>query len=220
MIISIDIGTSYSSMCMKNEKGDIEPVETSTGISIYGSKYSLPSAVFVEDNGEVLVGQAAMNSRKKKPQNFRSEFKRDLGQNVPIVLGSRSFLPEELYTELFRHMKKCAEKSGNGIVERAYITYPASFGRTRCDKITQAAKNAGLFDIELVDEPTAAAMCCKAKNTLKDGDILLVYDFGGGTFEFSLIQYKDKGYEPLTPAMGIEQCGGIDIDRAIYADMG
>ena len=93
MIISIDIGTSYSSVCMRNEKGDAEPVETSTGFSIYGGKYSLPSAVFVEDSGNVLVGQAAMNSRERKPQNFRSEFKRDLGQNIPIVLGGRSFLP-------------------------------------------------------------------------------------------------------------------------------
>lgn len=90
MGISIDIGTSYSSVCIQDAKGEVEPVETSTGISIYGSKYSLPSAVFVEDNGEVLVGWAAMNSRKKKPQNFRSEFKRDLGRDIPIVLGDRS----------------------------------------------------------------------------------------------------------------------------------
>ncbi len=219
MIISIDIGTSYSSVCMKNKEGKSEPVETSTGISIYGSKYSLPSAVFVEEDGNILVGQAAMNSRKKKPQNFRSEFKRDLGQNIPIVLGNRSFLPEELYTEMFRHMAACAQKSGTGNIEKAFITYPASYGKSKREKIQQAAKNAGLFDAELIDEPTAAAMCYGAKGCLNNGDILLVYDFGGGTFDVSVIRCTDGAYEPLAPAMGIEHCGGIDIDRAIYLDM-
>lgn len=75
MIISIAIGTSYSSVCLRKGENQAEPVETSMGISIYGSKYSLPSAVFVDEDGQVLVGQAAMNSRKKKPQNFRSEFR-------------------------------------------------------------------------------------------------------------------------------------------------
>ncbi len=219
MVISIDIGTSYSSICLRNGEDKAEPVETSTGISIYGGQYSLPSAVFVEEGGKVLVGQAAMNSRKKKPQNFCSEFKRVLGQNVPIKLGESSFLPEELYTELFRHMKGCAEKGGKGTVEKAYITYPASFGKDKREKICQAAKNAGLFDVELIDEPTAAAMCCRAQASLEDGDVLLVYDFGGGTFDGALIRYAGDSYEALAPAVGIDHCGGIDIDRAIYADM-
>ena len=158
MVISIDIGTSYSSVCLLTPEGKAEPVETTTGISIYGGKYSLPSAVFVDENGKVLVGQAAMNSRRRMPQNFRSEFKRDLGQDIPIVLGDRRFLPEDLYTELVLHIKGCVEKQGMEEVEKAYITYPASFGKAKRERITQAARKAGLFNTELVDEPTAAAM--------------------------------------------------------------
>ena len=119
MIISIDIGTSYSSICMLGTDGKAVPVDISTGTSMYGSKYSLPSAVFVEDDGNVLVGQAAMNSRKKKPQNFRMEFKRDLGQDIPIVLGNESFLPEDFYTELFRHMKACVARVSDEPIEKA-----------------------------------------------------------------------------------------------------
>lgn len=217
MVISIDIGTSYSSVCVLDKEGKVEPVEVSTGISIYGGKYSLPSAVFVDNDGTVLVGQAAMNSRKKMPQNFRSEFKRDIGQNIPVVLGNRSFLPEDFYTEIFLHMKKCVEK--RGMVDKAYITYPASFGKARREKIAQAARKAGLFDVELIDEPTAVAMCYGTKGTLKDGDILLVYDFGGGTFDAAVIKYKDGQYESIVPAEGLAHCGGIDIDRTIYNDM-
>lgn len=219
MIISIDIGTSYSSLCFKNSEGKAQPIEISTGLSIYGGKYSLPSAVFVNDDGSVIVGQAAMNSRKLKPQNFRAEFKRDLGQSVPIVLGDRSFLPEDLYTELFLHMKSCIKKISNEEIEKVYITHPASFGQTKKEKIEKAAKNAGFYNIVLLDEPTAAAMCCTANGTLKDGDVFLVYDFGGGTFDTALIGYQNRTFRSVAPPSGIEHCGGIDIDRAIYSDM-
>ncbi len=219
MIVSIDIGTSYSSVCMLGPDGKVYPVDISTGASMFGSKYSLPSAVFVEESGNVLVGQAAMNSRKHKPQNFRMEFKRNLGEDIPILLGEHSFKPEELYTELFRHMKACAEKVSGETIEKAYLTYPTSYGEKRREKLCSAAKAAGLFDLELVDEPTAAAMCYCAEGYIKDGQTLLVYDFGGGTFDVSLIKYQNNEFQPLSEPMGLERCGGMDIDYLIAQDM-
>ena len=219
MIVSIDIGTSYSSICMLGPDGKAHPVDISTGASMFGSKYSLPSAVFVEDDGNILVGQAAMNSRKHKPQNFHKEFKRDLGQDIPVLLGGRSFKPEELYTELFRHMKERAEKLTEEPIDRAYLTYPASYGKQRREKLCAAANAAGLFDLELVDEPTAAAMCYCAEGYVKDGQTLLVYDFGGGTFDVSLIRYENGTFQLLAEPVGLEQCGGMDIDYLIASDM-
>ncbi len=218
MMISIDIGTSYSSVCVSGPDGKAQPVDVGTGTSIYGGKYSLPSAVYVEESGNVLVGQAAMNSRRRSPGNFRMEFKRDLGQDVPILLGNEEFLPEDLYTELFRHMKECAEKVG-GPAELAYLTCPAAFGRKKREKILEAAKAAGLPDARLVDEPTAAAMDYCAQGFVKDGQKLMVYDFGGGTFDVSLIHYKNGEFLPLAEPYGLERCGGIDLDRLIYQDM-
>lgn len=174
MIVSIDIGTSYSSICMLGPEGKVLPVDIGTGIGMYGSKYSLPSAVFVDESGNVLVGQAAMNSRRRAPQNFRMEFKRDLGQNVPIILGSRSFLPKDLYTEMFRHMVKRAVQSGGGAIERAYVTYPASFGKKKKAQIIEAANAAGLFEVEMVDEPTAAAMSYVQSGLVGEEQILLI----------------------------------------------
>lgn len=219
MIASIDIGTSYSSICILGPDGKARPVDISTGASMFGSKYSLPSAVFVDEKGDVLVGQAAMNSRKHKPQNFRMEFKRNLGEEIPILLGDRSFRPEELYTELFRHMKARAEKVSDEPIGKVYLTYPASYGEKRREKLRAAAKAAGLFDLELVDEPTAAAMCYCAEGYIKDGQTLLVYDFGGGTFDVSLIRYQSGQFELLSEPAGLERCGGMDIDYLIAQDM-
>ena len=217
MIASIDIGTTYSSIL--GPDGKAQPVDISTGASMFGSKYSLPSAVFIEDGGGILVGQAAMNSRKHKPQNFRNEFKRHLGEDFPLLVGERSFRPEALYTELFRHMKARAEKLTGESIEKAYLTYPASYGKKRREKLRAAANAAGLFDLELVDEPTAAAMRYCAEGYVKDGQTLLVYDFGGGTFDVSLIRYENGKFELLSEPLGLERCGGMDIDYLISLDM-
>ena len=81
------------------------------------------------------------------------------------------------------------------------------------EKILSAAKAAGLFNVELVDEPTAAAMSYCAAGLVKDGQTLLVYDFGGGTFDVSIIKYEGGKFSPLVHPDGVEHRGGIDIDR-------
>ena len=216
MKVSIDIGTSYSCICRINEEGKPEAIETQTCESLYGNKYSMPSAVFVENDGKVIVGQAAINRRNTSPMNFKAEFKRYLGQNVPIHLGGRDFMPEDLYAEMFRHFISCAKKYRNEEIEKAYITCPASFREAKKERIIKAAGHAGLLDVELIDEPTAAARYCCTESNIKMGDIALVYDFGGGTFDASVLKRTENGFVSMTPALGIPNCGGIDIDRMIY----
>ena len=103
--------SSYSSICIQDETGKIQPVDTATGTSMYGSKYSLPSAVFVEDNGNVLVGQAAMNNRRNKPGQFCMEFKRNIGQDIPVFLGDYSYTPGRAVPgNFYPYEKLCEEK--------------------------------------------------------------------------------------------------------------
>ena len=219
MIVSIDIGTSYSSMSMIGPDG--KPVSVAIGEdgTVWGSKTLLPSAVFVEDNGNILVGQAAMRSRLRKPDCFRMEFKRNLGEDTPLLLGGRSFRVEELYTELLLHMKACVKKITDEDIELAYLTCPATYRKDKKERLISAAKAAGLFQVELVPEPTAAAMSYVSAGYVKDGQTLLVYDFGGGTFDAALIQYKGGAFLPLGEPLGLPRCGGIDMDRLIYQDM-
>lgn len=219
MIVSIDIGTSYCSMCILDKDGRAQPVDISTGASMYGGKYSLPSAVFLERSGELLVGQAAMNSRITIPQNFHMEFKRELGQDVPIILGDMDFSPEELYTVIFRHMKSCVHRVKNEKIELACLTYPASYGRRRQEKLRQAAQAAGLFSVQLVDEPVAAAMSYYSEGMVQEGQTLLVYDFGGGTFDAALLRYENGHFCQMATPEGLERCGGIDMDRLIFQDI-
>lgn len=219
MIVSIDIGTSYSSLSMIGPEGKPVPVTIGEGGTAWGDKFSLPSAVFLEENGNILVGQAAMRSRLRKPDCFRMEFKRNLGEDTPLLLGGRSFRVEELYTELLLHMKACVKKTTGEDIELAYLTCPATYRKDKKERLISAAKAAGLFQVELVPEPTAAAMSYVSAGYVKDGQTLLVYDFGGGTFDAALIQYKDGAFLPLGEPLGLPRCGGIDMDRLIYQDM-
>lgn len=219
MIAGIDIGTSYSSLCILGTDKKAVPVDISTGTGMYGSKYSLPSAIFVEESGKILVGQAAMNSRKRAPQNFCMEFKRNFGQEIPVILGNRHFLPRELYTEMFRHMAECVVKNYGEKIDKAFITYPASFSKNKKEQLIAAARAAGLFDVVLIAEPVAAAMCYCGEGYIKDGQTVLIYDFGGGTFDVSVLRYENHQFTLLGEADGLEHCGGIDLDRLIYEDM-
>ena len=222
MIVGIDIGTSYSSICVLKPDGHAEPVYVSTGVSIYGNEFSLPSAVFVNENGNILVGQAACALRFKKPENFKNEFKRDFGQDKPYQIGNRQLLPHDLYREIFIHLKSCIEKlDSTKPIEKAWITHPASYNSGRKQLLVKAANRAGIMNVELMDEPTAASRSFIVENSSKieEGQIILLYDFGGGTFDVALLKYESGDFVQVVNPMGVERCGGSDIDQLIFTDI-
>ena len=216
-VLGIDFGTSYSSIATI-ENGKPVPIKTSTATGI-GDSYSMPSAVYVEESGNILVGQAAEVKRGFDPGRYKSEFKRELGQSTPFILGDRHFLPEELCTEIFRYFRETAVSYLNGPAERVVITHPANFGNHKKELLKQAALRAGFPEVELLDEPTAAAIYYASKQGLKEGEKLLVYDLGGGTFDVALIKKQGDGFIPLTTPLEIERCGGIDFDRMIFENI-
>jgi TPR repeat protein/actin-like ATPase involved in cell morphogenesis len=219
LTVGIDIGTSFSSISILDQDGKAQPVKVANGTGVFGDSYSMPSAVFIDQNENILIGQLAVSARMKNPSCFKGEFKRDLGQQIPYNLGGLQLMPEDLYKEYFIHFKRCAEAAAGEKISKAYITYPANFGKRKRELVEYAAKLAGLLEVELIDEPTAAALCYCNKDKINTGNKLLVYDFGGGTFDVALIEYDGEGFKPLTQALGIDQCGGIDIDRLIFRDI-
>lgn len=222
MIVGIDIGTSYSSICVLKADGHAEPVYVSTGVSIFGNEFSLPSAVFINDNTNILVGQAACTSRFKKPENFKNEFKRDFGQDKPYQIGNRQLLPHDLYREIFIHLKSCIEKlNSNEPIEKAWITHPASYNMSRKQLLAKAANRAGIMNVELIDEPTAASRSFLVENSSKieEGQVILLYDFGGGTFDVALLKYESGDFVQVVNPMGVGRCGGSDIDQLIFTDI-
>lgn len=197
--------------------------------------FTIPSSVYLSDSGEMLVGHAADYQRLKNPLRYRREFKRILGSDEPLALGDRLLRPEELIAEVLKTLKREAEKMMEGLLSNeqrlrsAVITVPATYQENKRSLMRQSAGWAGFEEVELLEEPVAAAMYHadwvqragngKAGQGLLEGEVLLVYDLGGGTFDAALIQKKGDGYESVAVPVGMEQCGGMDFDREISEDV-
>ena len=217
-VLGIDFGTSYSSIATI-ENGKPVAIKTATAMGTSGDSFSMPTSVYVEESGNILVGQAAEMKRGLNPGRYKSEFKRDLGHAVPFLLGDKRFLPEDLCVEILRYFRETAASYLNGPAEKVFITHPANFGAHKQELLKTAALRAGFPKIELLDEPTAAAIYYSSKQELKEGEKLLVYDLGGGTFDVALIEKKGDGFRLLTASLGIERCGGVDFDELIREDI-
>ncbi len=217
MHLGIDFGTCNTSAALFLD-GTLKPIKEPLK-----QGYSFPSSVFVTKQGQLVVGQAAENQRKMNPAHYRREFKRELGSSTPHSLGEHKMLPEELVYELLRTLKKEAELMVNQPLTSTVVTIPASYQSHKQTLMTQAAEAAGFTNVRLLMEPVAAAIyyahLVSGSQSLKDGEILLVYDLGGGTFDAALIQKQRQGYELLAQPIGDDQLGGVDFDRQIYQDL-
>lgn len=215
MLLGIDFGTCNSSAALMLN-GTIKLVKEPLK-----QGYSFPSSVYLTEKGEILVGQAAENSRLRDARRYRRGFKRALGENQPYLVGELSLTVQDLVTEVLKKLKSEAEKTVSGVITDAVITVPASYKQSKRDLMRQAAQAAGFSQISLLDEPVAAATYYtqQNQNLLKDGDIILVYDFGGGTFDASLIKKQGASYQILSTPIGLENCGGTNFDQLIYEDI-
>jgi len=217
--LGVDFGTCFSNAAFML-RGDM-PTTVKDPIQ-HG--YAFCSSAYVTESGDVLVGSSAENIRMQNPERYKREFKRELGQDIPITLGGRRLLPEHLVTEILRAIKGEAEQQmveGYSVtpLTSAVITVPATYQLYKRRLMEEAGRAAGFRRVDLLEEPVAAAIY--HQRLLRDhaggaGETLLVYDLGGGTFDAALIERNTSGYKFLTPPGGLDPCGGIDFDRAIY----
>lgn len=219
MLLGIDFGTCNTSASLLID-GRIQLIKEPLK---HG--YSFPSSVYLTEGGEILVGQAAENHRMLDIRRYQREFKRALGMNEPYQIGERSLFPQDLVSAVLRKLKIEAEKilaaRGKGAIEDVVITVPAIYQQYKRNLMQKAAETAGFSSVRLLEEPLAAAIYYTHhnQNELQDGENILVYDLGGGTFDAILIKNAAAGYQIISTPMGLEDCGGNDFDRLISQDI-
>jgi molecular chaperone DnaK (HSP70) len=129
-------------------------------------------------------------------------------------------LPEELVAEVLKKLKTEAEKVARGRGEKsltdAFITVPATYTSYKRQLMEEAGKKAGFSQVQLLEEPVAAAIYYSRHAQIQDGDIILVYDLGGGTFDATLMQKQGDKYQFLGMPKGLANCGGTDCDHLIF----
>lgn len=207
-IIGIDLGTTNSVVAIMEPDGP-RLIPNALGQML------TPSVVGVDLEGNVVVGQVAMDLMVTHPERCTSQFKRRMGSEWTVTLGDRSFTPEELSGLVLRSVKQDAEADLGRPITRAVITVPAYFNDPQRKSTIHAGQIAGLTVERILNEPTAAALAYGLKDPGGD-QVLLVFDLGGGTFDVSVVDVMDGAIEVKASA-GEGFLGGEDFTRSIAA---
>jgi molecular chaperone DnaK len=233
--VGIDLGTTFSLVAFT----DPATHEPKCIPGPYGATLC-PSVVSVDADGRVIAGEAARRRLLTQPERTIYSVKRLMGRGaadiqeelklfpfrvdaesrnvVRVRLGEKVFTPPEVSAFILRELKSWAEEHFKEPVERAVITVPAYFNDAQRQATKDAGRLAGLEVLRLVNEPTAAALAYGLHE--KQRGLVAVYDFGGGTFDISILKLISTGegdiYQVLSTC-GDTHLGGDDIDHALQA---
>ena len=205
LIAGIDLGTTNSAIAVMRDG-------TPQIIAIDGAP-AMPSCVGLDADGTLLVGQPALNQLSAAPDRTITSIKRLMGTTQATVLGEDSYSPEEISALILKKLKQGAEESLGQPLHKAVITVPAYFDDNQRRATQQAATLAGLEAVRIINEPTAAALAYNLQSN--EDKTVLIYDFGGGTFDVSIVRCKD-GIVEVCASHGDTQLGGDDLDEAFY----
>jgi len=207
-IVGIDLGTTYSAVGHMSEDGP-KLIPNALG------QVLTPSAVGIDLDGKLLVGQAARELQVLHPDRCITTFKRYMGTDWKGMLGLREFTPEELSSLVLASLKHDAEAALQQPIDRAVITVPAYFNDNQ-RKATLAAGRIAGFQVErILNEPTAAAIAY-GMHSLNEDKVLVVLDLGGGTFDVSVVELF-AGTMEVRASSGETFLGGEDFTLAIVA---
>jgi len=174
IVVGIDLGTTNSEVAII-ENGRPTVLADKNGLQI------IPSVVGVSPKGEIIVGIEAKNQYTIAPERTIRSIKRKMGIAENIVMNGKEYTPQEISAFILRKLKEIAERK-LGDVKKAVITVPAYFSDVQRQATKDAGEIAGFEVMRIINEPTAAAL---AYGIGKEEDqFLLVYDLGGGTFDF------------------------------------
>jgi len=216
MIVGIDLGTTFCAVAHLDDRGRPVTIPNREG------EVLTPSAVYLTGTGEAVVGQPALDVALEQPDKVAMLVKRQMGRaDYGRLVTGRAFRPETLSAVILRKLIQDAEQH-LGKIAQAVITVPAYFDDSRRKATIDAGRIAGLEVLDILDEPSAAALAYTFQQSaaahLAPGDLppdaaktILVYDLGGGTFDVTLVKLGKKRFQTL----GIEgdvRLGGKDWD--------
>ena len=205
-VIGIDLGTTYSLVAALQHG---KPTVLANAIG----EMLTPSAVSVGDDDTILVGPAARARATTHPTRTALSFKRDMGTDRKLQLGTRTFTPQELSALVLGALKRDAEAALGRPVDEAVVTVPAYFGDAQRQATRDAGAIAGLTVERIINEPTAAALAYGLHERHREMRAAVI-DLGGGTFDVTVLEILE-GVVEIQSSAGDTQLGGDDFDLAL-----
>lgn len=205
--IGIDLGTTNSAISYINQHGKPSIIHNDIGKTI------TPSVICFKD-GEQIIGDEAKELQALGMYSVAAYFKRQMGDDLFIFHADGvDYSASDLSTILLKKIKQDAETSLKQEVSNAVITVPAYFRDRERNATIEAGKAAGINVIQVINEPTAAAVAY-GLNKSKGMQTILVYDLGGGTFDVTLLEFE-KDCIRVKNSNGDHQLGGKDWDDRV-----
>src|SRR3989337_860693 len=209
-IIGIDLGTSNSAAAvMMGGKPTLIPAAEGTTI---GGK-AFPSYVAISKDGDLIVGEPARRQAITNPDNTIVAAKRKMGTDHIFKLQGKEYKPQQISAFILQKKKKNSEAFLGEKIEKAVITVPAYFDDNQRQATKDAGTIAGLDVVRIINEPTAASLAFgldKSKQEMK----ILVFDFGGGTLDVTIMEMGGGVFEVMSTS-GDTLLGGTDMDKVI-----
>ncbi len=213
--IGLDMGTTHTTAAVQRLDGSwplpAEVVELGTG------RAATPTAVFVDSDGDMLFGEAAVDAGLIDPTRLVRGFRRRVGDPTPVIVAGQPWRPEELTARMVRWAVDRIAPCFGGLPDHVVVTHPASWGTHTTGLLRGALAAQGLTAV-LLGEPQAAAVQMVAARGLAPGSAVAVYDLGGGTLDVTVVRTAAGGgaHEILGSADADDRLGGADFDDAVF----
>lgn len=206
--LAVDLGTTFTAAATIS---DAAPLMVGLG----NRALQVPSVLFLGEDGNFAVGEAAERRGATDPGRLVREFKRRLGDPVPLLVGGAAYSAETLMARLLRWVVDTTTTRMGAAPEGIVCTRPANWGPYKREVFDQAIRLAGVSDAGQCTEPEAAAAEYAARADMAVGERVAVYDLGGGTFDVCVVERTADGFTLLGTPDGVEHLGGIDFDAAL-----
>jgi molecular chaperone HscA len=210
--IGVDLGTSNTVAVVRWPDGRTRPLLVD-GVPV------MPSGVYADESGQLLVGRDAQRLAGLDPSRFEPNPKRRIDE-PGVLLGNREVATVDMLGAVLAAVARAAVEAV-GFLPPAVLTYPAAWGPRRRDVLAYAASRAGWPPVRLLPEPVAAAryFADVLRRPVPVGACLAVFDFGGGTLDIAVVRNENGQFNVLGSG-GIEDLGGLDVDAALVEHLG
>ncbi|MGB7425295.1 MAG: Hsp70 family protein [Ornithinimicrobium sp.] len=208
-VLGVDLGTTFTAAAVfRSGTTEIVPLGDHAA--------QVPSAILRTEGSEVLMGESALRRGAEEPSRLAREFKRRVGDDTNIIVGGVPTSAHALMSQLLGWVVTQVTRGQGGPPELVLLTCPANWGPYRRELLEQAARMAGVASVRLCAEPEAAAIHFASTTRVEPGQLVAVYDLGGGTFDAAVLRKETTtSFTLLGAPEGIEHLGGLDFDTAV-----
>lgn len=212
-VLGVDVGTSHTVAVIRWPDGRARPL-------LVDGAPVMPSAVFLDESGQLHVGRDAQRLAQSSPARFEPNPKHHIDAGT-VLLGDREIPVTTMLSAILRNVAaKAVETVGK--LPPAVLTCPAKWGPQRRSMLEDAAAQAGFPPVKLTPEPVAAASYFTEvmRQPLSVGAAVAVFDFGGGTLDIAVVRHESDGSFAVLADGGLEDLGGLDVDSALVEHLG